>query len=112
MNVTFPDLMRTIEWSDEPRLSEACVYTRSSGDVLLEVQRIRAGWRWKAYGWLGVELGVGEIFYPSRKAAKEAAAAWWERCTAVASKQHQRGRSRELAAGERALRDMPMARRE
>ena len=47
---------------------------------------------------LGVEYGAGDKVCPSREAAKEAAVAWWEKCTAVASKQHQRGRSRDLAA--------------
>ena len=98
MSNTFPDLMQTIGWTDEPRQSEACVYTKSSGDVLLEVRRMSAGWRWTAYGWLGVEYGAGDQVCPSREAAKEAAAAWWEKCTAVASKQRQRGKSRDLAA--------------
>lgn len=99
MSVTFPDLMQTIDWTDEPRQSEACVYTKSSGDVLLEVRRMSAGWRWTAYGWLGVEYGAGDQVCPSREAAKEAAAAWWEKSTALASNQHKRGSSRALAAG-------------
>lgn len=98
MSVTFPDLMRTIDWTDEPRQSEACVYTKSSGDVLLEVRRMSAGWRWTAYGWLGVEYGAGDQVCPSREAAKEAAVTWWEKSTALASNQHKRGRSRALEA--------------
>ena len=57
--VAYPDLERKISWLDGPDVSEAAVWSRSSGGVLLEVERRPVGWSWTVYGWLGVRLASG-----------------------------------------------------
>ena len=73
--VAYPDLERKIIWRDEDDLSEADVWSRSSGAVMLVVERKGVGWQWQIFGWLGVLLTSGHGH--SRAAAKKAAVRWW-----------------------------------
>ena len=88
--VTYTDLMLTIKWTDERTRSEAEVHTMSSGYVALVATRVRGGWRWMAYGWLGVCLWRGQNFYRRRQEAKRAAVTWWGSKT-IADRTEQKG---------------------
>ena len=73
--VAYPDLERKIQWRDGEDLSEADVWSRSSGAVMLVVERKAAGWQWEIFGWLGVQLTSGHA--QSRENGKKAAVRWW-----------------------------------
>ena len=73
--VAYPDLERKIQWRDDADLSEADVWSRSSGAVMLVVERKGPSWHWQIFGWLGVLLTSGHSH--SRDEGKKAAVRWW-----------------------------------
>ena len=78
----FPDLAQKIRWDDQPARSLATVHSESSGFVALVVERVQSGWRWIAYGWLGVTLSR-ESNYGTREQAKKSCVTWWGQMTAA-----------------------------
>ena len=80
--VHFPDLAQKIIWDDQPARSLASVHSESSGYVTLVVERVRSGWRWIAYGWLGITLSR-ESAVPTREQAKRQSVTWWGQMTAA-----------------------------